>query len=49
VGIDLAKADVVVASRPDGTTWTATNDPVGIRTRLAVRSGNPPAPESGHE
>jgi transposase len=30
VGIDIAKADFVVASRPDGTSWTATNDPVGI-------------------
>jgi transposase len=30
VGIDIAKADFVVACRPDGTTWTATNDPKGI-------------------
>ena len=30
VGIDIAKADFVVASRPDGTSWAATNDPAGI-------------------
>jgi transposase len=30
VGIDIAKADFVVAYRPDGTSWTATNDPKGI-------------------
>ncbi len=30
VGIDIAKADVVVACRPDGASWTATNDPAGI-------------------
>lgn len=28
VGIDIAKADFVVACRPAGTSWTATNDPV---------------------
>jgi transposase len=30
VGIDIAKADFVVACRPDGTSWTATNDRAGI-------------------
>ena len=30
VGIDMAKADFVVACRPDGTSWTASNDPKGI-------------------
>ena len=30
VGIDIAKADFVVACRPDGTSWTASNDPKGI-------------------
>jgi transposase len=30
VGIDIAKADFVVACRFDGTTWTATNDAEGI-------------------
>jgi hypothetical protein len=43
VGIDIAKADVVVASRPDGTTWTATNDPGGIRTTCARLQGMAPA------
>lgn len=43
VGIDIAKADFVVASRPDGTTWTATNDPGGIRTTCARLQGMAPA------
>ncbi len=30
VGSDIAKADVVVACRPDATSWTVTNDPEGI-------------------
>jgi transposase len=30
VGIDIAKADFVVACRPDGTSWTARNDPEGV-------------------
>jgi hypothetical protein len=30
VGIDIAKADFVVACRPEGTSWTASNDPKGI-------------------
>jgi transposase len=30
VGVDMAKADFVVACRPEGTRWTATNDPEGI-------------------
>ncbi len=30
VGIDIAKADFVVACRPDGPAWTATNDPEGL-------------------
>lgn len=30
VGSDIAKADFVVACRPDGTSWTASNDPKGI-------------------
>ena len=38
VGIDIAKADFVVACRPDGTAWTATNDPRGHR-----RHGRPRA------
>ena len=46
VGIDIAKADFVVASRPDGTTWTATNDPGGIRTTCARLQGMAPALEA---
>lgn len=30
VGIDIAKADFVGACRPDGTSWTATNNPEGM-------------------
>jgi len=30
VGIDIAKADFVVACRPDGTSWTTTHDPADI-------------------
>ena len=35
VGIDIAKADFVVACRPDGTSWTATSDPAGITATVA--------------
>jgi len=35
VGIDIAKADFVVACRPDGTSWTARNDPEGIAATVA--------------
>ena len=44
VGIDIAKADFVVACRPDGTSWTATNDPDGnavTATALPVVVANP--------
>ncbi len=42
VGIDIAKADFVVACRPDGATWTATNDATGISaTRERVRRLSP--------
>jgi transposase len=34
VGIDIAKADFVVACRPDGTAWTAPNDILGIITTV---------------
>ncbi len=30
VGIDIAKTDCVVACRPDGTSWIASNDAAGI-------------------
>ena len=35
VGIDIAKADFVVACRPDGTSWTATNDLEGMTVTVA--------------
>ena len=42
VGIDIAKADFVVACRPDGATWAATNDVTGISaTRERVRRLSP--------
>lgn len=44
VGIDIAKADVVVSRRPEGGTWTATNDPAGIRTTCARLQEMAPAP-----
>jgi len=43
VGIDIAKADVVVTSRPEGGTWTATNNPAGIRTTGARLQAMAPA------
>jgi len=30
VGVDVAKAELVVACRPEGVVWTAPNDPAGI-------------------
>ena len=35
VGVDVAKAEFVVACRPGGPTWTATNDPAGIAATVA--------------
>lgn len=35
VGVDIAKAEFVVACRPDGVRWTATNDPEGIAATVA--------------
>lgn len=35
VGIDIAKADFVVACRPDSTSWTAPNDAPGITATVA--------------
>jgi transposase len=32
VGIDVAKAELVVAVRPSGERWTVTNDERGVRT-----------------
>jgi transposase len=35
VGVDMAKVEFVVACRPEGTRWTATNDPEGIAATVA--------------
>lgn len=35
VGVDMAKAEFVVACRPEGTPWTATNDSEGIAATVA--------------
>ena len=35
VGVDIAKAEFVVACRPASVEWTATNDPVGIAATVA--------------
>jgi hypothetical protein len=35
VGLDMAKAEFVVACRPEGTRWTATYDPEGIAATVA--------------
>jgi ABC-type Fe2+-enterobactin transport system substrate-binding protein len=35
VGVDVAKAEVVVACRPDGVRWTAANDGQGIAATVA--------------
>jgi hypothetical protein len=35
VGVDIAKADFVVACRPVGTSWTALNDVPGITDTVA--------------
>ena len=33
VCVDIAKAEFVVACRPEGVGWTATNDPTALRPR----------------
>lgn len=35
VGIDVAKAELVVAARPGGATWTSPNDAAGLRELVA--------------
>ena len=39
VGVDVAKAEFVVAARPVGVGWTATNDPEGIAATTGLRAG----------
>ena len=43
VGIDVAKADFVVACRPDHGSWSATNDARGIAATIARLQGLVPA------
>ena len=41
VGVDMAKAEFVVACRPEGTRWTATNYPEGIAAVARLRTLTP--------
>lgn len=42
IGIDVAKAELVVAARPSGERWTVANDERGIRTLVDRLRGQPP-------
>ena len=42
VGIDVAKAELVVAARPSGERWTVTNDERGVRTLVERLRAVPP-------
>jgi transposase len=42
VGIDVAKAELVVAARPSGERWTVANDEAGVRTLAARLAGEAP-------
>jgi len=42
IGIDVAKAELVIASRPSEERWTVTNDERGIRTLVDRLRGGPP-------
>ena len=42
IGIDVAKAELVVGVRPTGTGWTAVNDAQGVHTVVArIRALDP--------
>lgn len=43
VGIDVAKAELVIAIRPSGDRWTVANDEAGIQTLLKRLRRHPPA------
>jgi len=43
VGIDVAKAELVVAARPADARWAVANDERGIRTLVERRAGDAPA------
>jgi len=42
IGIDVAKAELVVATRPDGERWTVANDERGVRTLVERLRAAPP-------
>ena len=43
IGIDVAKAELVIAVRPTGERWTVANDEEGVRALVARWRGAPPA------
>jgi len=43
VGIDVAKAELVIATRPAGETWAVANDEAGVRELAARLRGGAPA------
>ncbi len=42
IGIDVAKAELVVAARPSGEWWTVANDERGVRTLVERLRGEAP-------
>ncbi len=42
IGIDVAKADLVIAARPGGERWTVVNDERGVRTLVERLTGERP-------
>ena len=42
IGIDVAKAELVVAARPSGERWSVTNDPRGVKTLVDRLTREPP-------
>src|SRR5512146_610103 len=42
IGIDVAKAELVVAARPSGDRWTVANDERGVRTLVDRLQGDTP-------
>jgi len=42
IGIDVAKAELVIAARPSGERWTVANDERGVRTLVDRLAKEPP-------
>jgi transposase len=42
IGIDVAKAELVIAARPSGERWTVTNDERGVKTLIGRLTREPP-------